>query len=472
MPLNFEPVELRFRGVRRMAALGLTLLAFIVSSGFSAPAKPVAPAGAGWRAAAARIRITPDYMMWMAGYASRNKPADGVTLELYAKALVLEDEQGERLAIVTLDLVGIPRSLREQVAAGAEKAHGIKPAFLLINASHTHCGPEVRSERTEPTDDQARRTAEAVAYTRQLGDKLIGLIGGCLPRLQPTRVRYGFARCGFAMNRRTPTAKGYANRPFPPGPVDHAVPVLQVVGADNRDVALVFGYACHNTTLGLQQFNGDYAGYAQQALEAAHPSAVALFVTGCGGDQNPYPRGTIELAQTHGRTLATAVEAALLAELQELTGPLRAAYEEIPLAYSRVPTREELEARQKSPIKLDSLYASRLLGVLGQRGSLPAHYPYPVQVLRLGDRLTLLALGGEAVVDYSLRLKQELADANLWVAAYSNDVMTYIPSLRVLREGGYEAGDAMKWGTHPAPWSENVEHHIISTALRLRKSLE
>jgi hypothetical protein len=276
------------------------------------------------------------------------------------------------------------------------------------------------------------------------------------------------------MNRRTPSldGKSFSNHPYPQGPVDHQVPVLRATDAAGRELALAFGYSCHCTTLGLQQFNGDYAGYAQRTIESAHPGAVAMFVNGCSGDQNPYPRGKVEMAETHGRSLASAVDAALATNLQPLTGTVRSALEEIPLAYSATPSAEELGERQKSSSKLDAAHAGRLLGVLRSRGSLAKEYPYPVQVLRLGDQLTMVALGGEVVVDYSLRLKREIKDANVWVAGYSNDVMTYIPSLRVLKEGGYEAGDAMKWGTHPAPWSEQVEEHIVGTVHRLRKGLE
>ena len=413
-------------------------------------------------------------MMWMAGYASRTKPADGVTLDLYAKTLVMEDASKHLLAIITLDLIGVPKSMRESLATSLAQKHGIKPEFLLINASHTHSGPELRSTRTDVTDEPTRRADEAAAYTAKLEDTLIGMIGDCIKRLEPARLHYSYARCGFAMNRRTPNPSktGFNNHPYPQGPVDHQVPVLRATDAAGKEIAMAFGYACHNTTLGLQQFNGDYAGYAQQAIESAHPGAVALFVNGCSGDQNPYPRGKVEQAETHGRSLASAVDAALATDLIEISGQLRAAYEEIPLAYSPVPTEPQLIERQKSTNKLDASHAGRLLAVLKQRGGLATQYPYPVQVLRLGDQLTLVTLGGEVVVDYSLRLKRELNDPNIWVAGYSNDLMTYIPSLRVLKEGGYEGGDAMKWGTHPAPWSENVEEQIVGTVHRLRQSLE
>ena len=425
-----------------------------------------------WKAASARVKITPEKMMWMAGYASRTKPAEGTTLDLFAKTLMLEDQQQQRLVIVTLDLIGVPKSMREELAQRLEKQHGIKPAFLLINASHTHSGPELRSTRTDATDEPARRADEASAYTLDIEGKIVAMVGDCIARLQPARVHYSYARCGFAMNRRTPSEKGYDNHPYPQGPVDHQVPVLKVSDAQGKELALAFGYACHNTTLGLLQFNGDYAGYAQQAVEIAHPGVVALFVNGCSGDQNPYPRGKVEQAETHGRSLASAVDAALASNLQELSGSLRAAMEEIPLAYGPVPTSPQLMERQKSGNKLDVGYAGRLLGILQARGSLPTQYPYPVQVLRIGDQLTMAALGGEVVVDYSLRLKREIQDPHVWIAGYSNDVMTYVPSLRVLKEGGYEAGDAMKWGTHPAPWSANVEEQIVGAVHRLREGLK
>ncbi len=411
-------------------------------------------------------------MMWMAGYASRTKPAEGVALDLFAKALALEDPAGKRLIILTLDLIGIPRTLRINVAVRLQKEQGIDPACLMMNASHTHCGPELRVTSTELTDEPNRRAAEATAYTEKLENTLVALASDALKHLQPASLRYSFARCGFAMNRRTPGAKGYANHPYPQGPVDHQVPVLKVTGADGKEIAIAFGYNCHNTTMSFMQFCGDYAGYAQLDLEQEHPGAVALFINGCSGDQNPYPRGKIEQVQTHGRSLASAVDAALETDLIALTGPLRAAYQEIPLAYSPVPSAAELETRQKSTSALETAYAGRLMTLLKQRGSLPSDYPYPVQVIRLGDQLTLVALGGETVVDYSLRLKSEAKDAAVWVAGYSNDVMTYIPSLRVLKEGGYEAGDAMKYGSHPAPWSDKVEEQILSTVHRLRKTLE
>ena len=89
-----------------------------------------------------------------------------------------------------------------------------------------------------------------------------------------------------------------------------------------------------------------------------------------------------------------------------------------------------------------------------------------MQVWQLGDGLTWVLLGGEVVVDYSLRLKKELGPGRTWVAAYTNDVMAYIPSLRVLNEGGYEGEGSMVYYALPTKWAPEVEELIVKEVHR------
>lgn len=434
---------------------------------------PAAPAPAPWKAGVATAVITPEQAMWMAGYASRTNVSRGKFDDLHAKALALEDERGGRMVFVTLDLIGIPRTLRKSLEARVEKAWQLPPGGLLLNASHTHSGPEFRVGRAPADDGEFKPSSLGDSYGRELEEKLFALIGTALEGRAPARLAYSFARCGFAMNRRLPTKDGYKNSPYPEGPVDQSVPVLRVEGEDGKLRAVLFGYACHNTTLALYQFSGDYAGYAQQYFEADHPGVTALFMLGCGGDQNPYPRGTVDLAQKHGRALATAVEAALATTLKVVNAPLRSAYAEIQLDYAPAPTRAGFQARLASKDRYEASHAKRMLERLEKGEKLPTQYPYPVQVVRFGDALTMVALGGEVVVDYALRLKQELAGPAVWVAGYSNDVMGYIPSVRVLKEGGYEAVGAMRFSTtHPGPWAESTEERIVSKVHELNRKLE
>ncbi len=389
-------------------------------------AQPATPPA--WKAGIATAKITPDTLMWMAGYAARKKPAEGTLQDLYAKALALEDEGGHRAVLVTLDLIGVLSSVRESVEKQVEEQYKLPPPALLLNASHTHCGPEYR-QRTG-------REEEARNYEQFLQTTLVRLVGEALADLQPTSLTYGHARAGFAMNRRRnyalPKDDINANKaPNPDGPVDHDVPVLCVLDADGTQRAVLFGYACHNTTLQFFQFCGDYAGFAQEYLQADHPGMTAMFVMGCGADQNPYPRSTVELAQKHGRSLATAVEAALFANPRPLRGSIRCAMEYVDLPWADA-TKENRR--------------------------------YPVQVMRIGSDITLVALASEVVVDYSLRLKSELGrpPAIVWVAGYSNGYYGYIPSERVLAEGGYEA---------PA-YAAGIEEKIVGKAMELYRQLE
>jgi hypothetical protein len=321
-------------------------------------------------------------------------------------------------------------------------------------------------------EEVEKRLALALEYSTVLQEKLVALIGSALQSLAPAHLDYQYARCGFAMNRRRPSDGGFINSSYADGPVDHTVPVLRVTAADGKLRAVLFGYACHNTTLGFDFFCGDYAGYAQEYLEAAHPEVTALFLTGCGGDQNPYPRSKLELAQQHGRSLANAVDAALTTVPRPVRGPIRLRYSDVKLDFAPPPPREQLEAQAAGTREPQRGHARRLLKQLDDTGKIVDEHAYPIQVIGFGQDLLLVALAGETVVDYSLRLKQELAGSlPVWIAGYSNDVFGYVPSLRVLREGGYEGGEAMLWGSLPGPFAPSVEARIVEQVLSMVRGL-
>ncbi len=422
-----------------------------------------------FRAGVASIAITPDEYMWMAGYAARNKPSEGKVHDLHAKALAMEDEHGTRLVIVTVDLLGIPGQMRDWLAEHAKESYKLEPQALLLSASHTHSGPVIREKKYSIYGNtlyglSPEQIQQNNKYVDELQEKLLKLIGKAIENMAPAKLGYTHARAGFAMNRRLPTERGFQNSPNPDGPVDHDVPVLRIDGQDGKLGAVLFGYACHNTTLSGYEFCGDYAGFAQKYIEQSHPGTTAMFIAGCGGDQNPYPRGgpnTLDYCKQHGRALANGVEAALTPQARPVAGPICAAIDTVMLDFAPPPSREQLEANAKSENKYVRRHAQVLLEELEKNGKIRTTYPYLVQVVRFGDDLTIVALAGEVVVDYSLRLKSELPGRSVWVAAYSNDVFGYIPSVRVLKEGGYEAGDAMLYTDLPGPFAPSVEERII-----------
>jgi neutral ceramidase len=428
-----------------------------------------------WKAGLARAKITPREPIWMSGYAARDKPAEGTLHDLWAKALALDDGQGHRAVIVTMDLCGIDRDLSQRVCRRLTESHGLDRAAIALCVSHTHTGPVVGSNlRPMYFLDERQRTL-VDQYTRFLEDQVIAAAGKALGAMKPARLEYGVGRSTFAVNRRANReqdvtrlrAEGQLKGPF-----DHAMPVLAVRPArGDGTLAVVFGYACHATTLSFYQWSGDWPGFAQIELEKMFPGSTALFVAGCGADQNPLPRRTVQLAEDYGRQAASAVDATIKAGLRPINGQLKTQYREIDLPFASLPTREQLAKDAQAKDRHIAHRAKLLLSQWDLDGGLAPTYPYPVQAWRFGDDVLLVLLGGEVVVDYSLRLKQELGSGGTWVAGYSNDVMAYIPSRRVLGEGGYEGGGAMVYYGLPSPWAPQVEDQIVQEVHRLANDL-
>ncbi len=437
-----------------------------------------------WKAAAAKATITPTEPMYLSGFANRVVIAEGTAMDLNAKALAIEDAKGGRFVMVTLDLVEVAKQTRDAVAANVKAQFNLPNESLLLNCSHTHCGPELRFTEAEFAEmNDPVRKARCLRYNAMLVEKITHIIGEALSKLEPVTLSYSHARCGFAMSRRLkndkPEGEPYVNSPNPDGLVDHDVPVLGVERADKSLVAILFGYACHNTTMNIKQWHGDYAGHAQRFIEAAHPNTIALFMMGCGGDQNGYPRFNDLLSSRHGQSLASAVDAALQAKTRALTGSLRMAYDTVRLDYQPTPSLGDLEKRLAIPKGTDPSYSifmrdwdQRRLTAMKQ-GTLLNHYDCPIQVVRFGNDMTFVALSGETCVDYSLRLKRELAgDAAIWVAGYCNDVLAYIPSKRVLLEGGYEAKTSIiYWSNplHPSWLADTLEERITGKVREMLK---
>lgn len=450
-----------------MRIAALLFLPLIVNA--SAAAEPKADE---WKAGVAVKVITPEHSMWMAGYGNRNKPAEGKLTELYVKVLALEDPHGGRLVLLTSDLVGIPRSLSEPVAEEARRRMGLPRERLMLTVSHTHCGPVLRDSLHTMYDMPAEEAAKIGPYTDKLKGWMIDTIVRALDDLKPARLSFGQGTARFAVNRRKPTDKGFINAANPEGPVDHTVPVLRVDATDGKLRAVVFGYACHNTTLSFYKWCGDYAGFAKEYIENKHPGATAFFWMGCGADANPLPRSKVELCKKYGRELADAVEDTLSGRLTPINGDGAAKYATISLPFDKLPSRAQWESERRSKQFSARNRAERYLKRLDRGEKIDNQYRYyPVQAWRLGE-LTWVALGGEVVVDYSLRLQRELGrDHPLWVAGYANDVMAYIPSLRVLKEGGYEGETSMIPYGMPAKWGTEIEEKIVAKVQELVKEL-
>jgi hypothetical protein len=166
-----------------------------------------------WKVGVATVKITPQTPIPMAGYAGRKKPAEGVALDLFAKALAIEDPRGTRVVIVTMDLISVSRALRDWLEGQVQQKYGLGRSSLLINVSHTHCGPVVGRPMLSDTPVVSEKATPVERYIAQLQTKLVALVGDALGRLAPAKLDFLRGRAGFAMNRRRPTVQGYSNAP-------------------------------------------------------------------------------------------------------------------------------------------------------------------------------------------------------------------------------------------------------------------
>jgi hypothetical protein len=426
-----------------------------------------------WKVGAAKVNINPTEPIWLAGYGNRDRPSDGILQDIWVKAAAFQDDTGAVSVITTADLVGLDTTTVETVSRRVREKFNVPRERLLFNYSHNHSCPVTGDvlHLYYPLMDAQQRAAVA-RYTARLYDHYVEVIGKAIQALSPATLEFEQGLAGFAVNRRRARPGGRAL----PGPVDHDVPVM--VARDDRRAprAILFGYSCHTTALSGSKVNGDYAGYAQEELERAFPTATALFVMGCGGDANPLPRimgvntpEAVELASMYGKILAAAVKLVLEGKMNPIGGPIKAAYGIAEVPFQKPPTREDLLEQQKTLTGNRKRYNEYLLTVIEKEGKLMDRYPYPVHAWMFGDDLTFIGLTGENVVDYCLRFKKEYGWENTWVAGYHNELLSYIPSLRVLKEGGYEGTEGMYEYGLPGPYGYAVEEVIAQKVEELVK---
>lgn len=406
-----------------------------------------------YQAGVARLDITPDYPIRLTGYAARKSESEGVTQRLWAKALAIGSVTEHPAILITVDNCGVPANVRDEVVARLRKKAGLDPNRIAVCSTHTHSAPWLKGYLPnlflKPLTPEEEGHIER--YTRELTAALERVALSALEDCQPAKLSRGQGVASFAANRRT---KG--------GPADHDLPVLLVTSPEGRLRAVFTSYACHCTTLGgeFNQICGDWAGYAQEYLEAEHHGAVVMVALGCAGDANPSPRPGLDYARQHGREITSAVDALLTNSLSPVQGKLVCRTKVLQLPFDTLPTRAEWEARAKDTNYIGS-HARLNLARLDRGEKLPTKLPYLVQTWRFGDGLAMVFLAGEVVVDYSLRLKREFDASRLWVNAYANDVPCYIPSVRILKEGGYEGGGAMVYYDRPTRFAPGLEDLII-----------
>jgi hypothetical protein len=456
--------------MRPSIAMGLTFAFTLLAGGCRTASSAEQAAGAAVPVGAAVVDITPDYPIRMLGYESRKTESEGIASRLKARVLAIGGDDGDGpTVLVAIDNCAIGTKITEEVASRLKAKVGLKRERFAVCATHTHCAPALQSEipfifgKPLPAD-QAERIAR---YTRELTDSIEKAALQSLADRKPATLAWGQGKVNFAANRRVLNkGKWVGFGVNPSGPTDPSLPVLTAVDPSGKVRAVLFGYACHCTTLG-GEFNkicAEWTGYACDDIERQSPGAVAVAIIGCGADANPEPRRNLDDARQHGAAVAAEVNRLLAAKsgLTPLPGRIACQLRRLELPLEPAPDRATIAGRA-GKTGAEGYFARTLLERLDRGEPIPTSVPYVVQTWSFGDDMAMVFLAGEVVVDYALRLKWETDAQRLWVVAYSNDVPCYIPSRRILSEGGYEADSSLIYYGHASRFTPAVEDLIIRT---------
>ena len=419
-------------------------------------------------AGVASIDITPDAPMLLTGYGGRLGAYDSVVQPIHAKALAIGSDSQGPVIIITMDLIGFPASLSDNLSARLKKV-GISRSQLAVTATHTHNGPETGVLLNIPGSPQTGQQLFSIKnYRNQLEMKLEKLVLAALANREPCQIDHGKGSAGFAVNRRILKNGKWVGFGVTDGPTEHDLPVLRVRTKNGNLKSVLLNYACHGTTLVPKHnfIHGDWMGDAQNLIEKNNPGSVAMVVIGCGADSNPEPREELIYTLQHGKTVADEVQRVINSgNLKPIKNIPSTSFEKLELAFEKIPTASELQplAEQKDVV---GMVSRNYLEQLARGEAIQTTYNYPVQVWSFSGDLTMVFLGGEVVVDYVKRMKKEFGSDNLWMNAYSNDVSCYIPSRRLYDEGGYEVDFSMAYYNKPSRFKPDTESIIISGIIK------
>jgi len=372
----------------------------------------------------ARVDITPPVGCWLSGWASRDRPSEGVSDSLYAKAVVLSSGQTE-IAIVAADLIGIPAEIVAEVRKAVEQKTVIAQDNIMISASHTHFGPATGKYRF-------KNWKVDPDYIEVLKEKLAAVV--VMAHSGLTSVRVGSAK-GKApellYNRRTkrPDGKVVMTFALPPaepdpsvGPVDPAVGVLRVEDSKGSLLASMINFACHPVSGGghgegweswFYHISADYPSYATRVVEKIE-GGNCLFTLGTAGDMVPIRRGVSPRFEI-GRALGGEA----LKKLQLMPISEEASLEAI---------RRQITLPMKKQLPENSNYEP-------QPGK--TEITTEIQGIRIGETV-LIGLPGEVLVELGLEIKKRAGVEKLFLISMANDTIGYICHRQTYEEGGYE----------------------------------
>jgi Neutral/alkaline non-lysosomal ceramidase, N-terminal len=387
------------------------------------------------RAGIAKINITPDFPVKMAGYGGRKGMSSGVHDSLYVRAVVFENN-GKRLVLVSSDLCGYKTSVYNEVRKSIHDELNIEQDELFLSVTHTHSGPALTLDRSN------KDNSNNVQYTESLKRKLVEVIREALNNMEVVHTGTGVGYSPIASNRRRMLPGGkivLGNNPY--GPVDKEVTVMKIEKSDSTLKGILFDFACHSTSLGNKSnvISGDIHGLAAQFIENYTGNGViAPVFAGASGNLKPYYAKLPGFGTENGWTPETELQAKLLGveavyvyrdiENLKLGGRVNSAFATI-----------------NCPRKKDS-----------KRGTGPV--PVNIIAARVGD-VGFLGVGVEMFTEIGMLIKAASPYKHTFLISICNGGSGYLAPAETYKESGYEMNNT--------PFSHEAADMIVKQSLKM-----
>ncbi|MDD4298009.1 MAG: neutral/alkaline non-lysosomal ceramidase N-terminal domain-containing protein, partial [Ruminiclostridium sp.] len=385
---------------------------------------------------------TPEGSVMQCGFSARTHKSVGIHDDTYASVVLMQ--ANETIAIIALDVCLGDRSFTDSLKETLNEKHGLTPEKIIINYSHTHAAVALRSENKDGTTDQ-----EGLKYCNSVIDKVVNLVDEGLNNLSTGDLYIFKGKSKFGVSRRFPSDEGILWRPyFDDNSIDTDLFLLKFVDSKGHLKGLIYNYACHPTTLGSDNYliSADYPGVVRKALEEWNNGMTAVFLQGCGADVKPsataddgrFKSCNFDELEKAGISLADEIKKCLQSQnWRKIEADFSATATEVKL-YSEIWDDEKWNAMLNDPNEAE--YRKRAIERIlegKKENKIKNYFPYYISVLRLDDKTCIAALENEVVSDYGKAIKG-LFQEDVITLGYSNSIVCYIPTKKVLIEGGYE----------------------------------
>ncbi|HEV8367308.1 MAG TPA: neutral/alkaline non-lysosomal ceramidase N-terminal domain-containing protein [Pyrinomonadaceae bacterium] len=402
-----------------------------------------------------KVCISPPAGAPLAGFAAREGVSQGIHDDLFARALVLANEEAV-IALVSVDLLALSGDFIKRVREGIHRTTGISPEAVMIASTHTHAGPVTITTFFNPDESVDS------SYMDSLASSIVESVTNAWENRFTARVGVGVGHvAGVGVNRRSPDQR----------PVDEEVGIIKIDDATGRTRAVIINYSCHPTVLGPNNLlvTGDFPNFSIERIEKSiGPDGFAMFVNGTQGNISMghsselsaigviTPGRTFERASELGHLLADATLNRLPSITTDDSRQLASLSIPVDLPLKRFPSIEEaskslkeaddrlanISTKDASPEQLMTAKTNRLYASITNFYTQEAqalrdgHLPIELQGVRIGDA-AFVAVPAEVFVEIGLRVKRE-SPHQIFIVGIANGYIGYLPTKEAHEAGGYE----------------------------------